>query len=112
MIRATEQVKVGTKMKSLLKVFSLVALFIGMILMPAHAEVPKAELPLIITSCGQSPDALMIKLLADQIRLDSVFEKTLEPDQVEGFKTLIIGIGEVSKGLARQELIPMKKLAE
>jgi len=86
-------------MKSLLKVFSLVALFIGMILMPAHAEVPKAELPLIITSCGQSPDALMIKLLADQIRLDSVFEKTLEPDQVEGFKTLIIGIGGSVKGL-------------
>jgi hypothetical protein len=62
-------------------------------------SLPRAKLPLMITSCGQSPDALMIKLLCDQLRMTTTFEKTLLPEQLEGYSTLIIGIGGSVKGL-------------
>lgn len=84
------------------KKIMLVALFAVLTLLPVcgfSAPVPKAQLPLMITSCGQSPDALMIKLLCDQVKLPHSFEKTLEPKQLKGYKTLIIGIGGSVKGL-------------
>lgn len=80
----------------------LVALFAVLTLLPVRGfsvPVRKAQLPLMITSCGQSPDALMIKLLCDQVKLPHSFEKTLEPKQLKGYKTLIIGIGGSVKGL-------------
>ena len=81
------------------KLISLTVLAVLFVVGSAGAQVPRGELPLIITSSGQSPDALMIKLLGDQFKLNSVFEKTLEPNQLQGYRTLIIGIGGSVKGL-------------
>ncbi|HBN97646.1 MAG TPA: hypothetical protein DDZ66_15275 [Firmicutes bacterium] len=81
------------------RVLSLVILLVVLAIEPVSASVPKAELPVVITSSGQSPDALMIKLLADQIQLENGFEIVLEADQLQGYKTLIIGIGGSVKGL-------------
>lgn len=90
------------KSRSIGKVIAVAALLAVLTLLPMvsmAASVPKAQLPVVITSCGQSPDALMIKLLCDQIKLANSFEKTLQPTQLKGFKTLIIGIGGSVKGL-------------
>ncbi len=90
------------KRRSIGKVIAVAALLAVLTLIPMvsmAASVPKAQLPVVITSCGQSPDALMIKLLCDQIKLANSFEKTLQPTQLKGFKTLIIGIGGSVKGL-------------
>ncbi len=81
------------------RAFALVAVIAMLIALPVHGQIPEADLPLIITSSGQSPDALMIKLLGDQLKLDSVFELTLQPEQMQGYGTLIIGIGGSVKGL-------------
>lgn len=77
----------------------LIAAFVMLMALPVSAQVPQAELPVILTSSGQSPDALMIKLLADQLQLENVYDSVLEPEQLEGFKTLIVGIGGSVKGL-------------
>lgn len=90
------------KRRSIGKVIAVAALLAVLTLIPMvsmAASVPRAQLPVVITSCGQSPDALMIKLLCDQIKLANSFEKTLLPTQLKGFKTLIIGIGGSVKGL-------------
>ncbi len=51
------------------KVLLLVVLLALGIAASAYASVPpQAEFPVIITSAGQSPDALMIKLLFDQLQ--------------------------------------------
>lgn len=81
------------------RVLSLVILLAILAVGSTSASVPRAELPVVITSSGQSPDALMIKLLADQIQLENGFEIVLEDDQLQGYKTLIIGIGGSVKGL-------------
>ncbi len=77
----------------------VVMLGIGTCAVGADASLPSAKLPLMITSCGQSPDALMIKLLCDQLKMVTTFEKTLQPDALKGYSTLIIGIGGSVKGL-------------
>ena len=81
------------------RVFGLLAVVVMLVALPVHAQIPEADLPVVITSSGQSPDALMIKLLGDQLKLDSVFELTLQPEQLQGYGTLIIGIGGSVKGL-------------
>lgn len=86
----------------------LLGLLLGVVLVAAFScfsaaaqapGTPKAELPLIITSSGQSPDALMIKLLCDQLKLKADFDKTLSADKLKGYRTIIIGIGGSMKGL-------------
>jgi hypothetical protein len=61
-------------------------------------DLPRLELPL-ITSSGQSPDALMIKLVCDQLKLKADFDKVMSPEKIKGYKTLVIGIGGSVKGL-------------
>lgn len=81
------------------KKLAFLVLAVLLVVLPVQAQIPKADLPVVITSSGQSPDALMIKLLGDQLKLDNVFELTLQPEQMQGYGTLIIGIGGSVKGL-------------
>lgn len=81
------------------KLITALALAIMLVALPVYAQIPTADPPVIITSSGQSPDALMVKLLADQLKLNNVFELTLQPGQMQGYGTLIIGIGGSVKGL-------------
>lgn len=55
--------------------------------------------PVLITSLGQSPGALMAKVLADRIGIESTYETMAKPEMVEGNGTLILVIGASSKGL-------------
>jgi hypothetical protein len=62
-------------------------------------EVPKSQLPAIITSCGQSPDAFMVKVLCDRVKVKVSYEPLLEAKDIKNFKTLLIVMGGSSKGL-------------
>ena len=69
-------------------------------------EIPKVETPLIVTTCGQSPGALMIWVLCKQIKLpcdraDLLKAEDLKAKAEEGnpYKTLIITTGSSLKGM-------------
>lgn len=66
----------------------------------AQVEVPfKAELPIAMTNPGQSPENAIVGLLAKRAGIEIHGESFLKPEQLEGFKTLILIIGGSGKGL-------------
>ena len=69
-------------------------------------SIPKVELPLVVTTCGQSPGALMVWVLCKQIKLpcdraDLLKAEDLKSKAEEGnpYKTLIITTGTSMKGM-------------
>ena len=100
--------------KKELAIFSLVlvltlGLFLGLSLISYATEqpsIPKVELPLVVTTCGQSPGALMIWVLSKQIKLPCDREDLLtaedlkaKADEGNPYKTLIITTGTSMKGM-------------
>ena len=85
------------------------SLFLGLSLISFATEqpsLPKVELPLVVTTCGQSPGALMIWVLSKQIKLpcdreDLLTAEHLKAKAAEGnpYKTLIITTGTSMKGM-------------
>lgn len=72
----------------------------------ADEEIIIAEEPIITTTCGQSPGALMVRQIALRQKLNCVQDDLLTADFLrekyeagEGFRTLIITIGTSGKGL-------------
>jgi len=71
-----------------------------------QVSIPTAKLPVVVTTCGQSPGALMIRLLFKQIHIqcdevDLLKAKDLKSkaDQGKPYKTLIITTGTSLKGM-------------
>jgi len=69
-------------------------------------SLPKVELPLVVTTCGQSPGALMVWVLCKQIKLpcdraDLLKVEDLKSKAEEGnpYKALIITTGTSMKGM-------------
>ena len=69
-------------------------------------EIPTVETPLVVTTCGQSPGALMVWVLSKQIKLpcdrdDLLTAEHLKAKAEEGnpYKTLIITTGTSMKGM-------------
>ena len=87
----------------------MIALFFGFSGISYAIEqpsIPKVELPLIATTCGQSPGALMVWVLCKQIKLpcdraDLLKAEDLKAKAEEGspYKTLIITTGTSMKGM-------------
>jgi len=100
--------KKGFAIFSLVLVLTL-SLFLGLSLISFATEqpsLPKVELPLVVTTCGQSPGALMIWVLCKQIKLpcdrdDLLTAEHLKAKAEEGnpYKTLIITTGTSMKGM-------------
>jgi len=65
-----------------------------------QTEVPfTAQTPVAMTAPGQSPEIAIVNLLARRINLEIKSEPFLKPEELEGFKALIIIIGGSGKGL-------------
>ncbi len=87
----------------------ILSLVLGLSMIGYAAEqpsIPKVELPLVVTTCGQSPGALMIWVLSKQIKLpcdrnDLLTAEHLKAKAEEGnpYKTLIITTGTSMKGM-------------
>ena len=87
----------------------IVILFFGLSMISYAAELPslpKVELPFVVTTCGQSPGALMVWVLCKQIKLpcdraDLLKVEDLKSKLEEGnpYKTLLITTGTSMKGM-------------
>lgn len=78
---------------------SVLALFL---LAASAAALPKIETPIIATTCGQSPGAMMIKMSAMQAKVAPVdSSKTITADELDPAKckTLIVTTGTSMKGM-------------
>jgi hypothetical protein len=64
-----------------------------------NPALPKLEKPIFVTSCGQSPDYGTAELLGKRAGLEMKADSLAEPEDIIGFKTLIIVIGGSGKGL-------------
>ncbi len=85
--------------------FSIVLLFLYLSLM-AQEEAPKAELPVLVTSCGQSPGPLKLKIFMKRLKYDYTYNLQANADDLitkkkEGspFKSMIIVTGASLKGM-------------
>lgn len=66
------------------------------------ADLPKVETPIITTTCGQSPGAMMVKMSAMQAKVTPTEDsKTITAEELEGkdFKTLVVTTGTSMKGM-------------
>lgn len=66
---------------------------------PNEEDMPRFELPNLITSAGQSADVQMASVLAKRAGLNSVLNKTAVTKDLEGIKTLTVVLGASLKGL-------------
>ncbi len=82
------------------KVIVFTLLFFGIITSFSCAqELPKGELPILLTSSGQSPDAFVVKVLLDRAKIESSYNGLVNVDEIKDIKTLIIVMGGSTKGL-------------
>jgi hypothetical protein len=65
----------------------------------AAQELPEIKLPVMITACGQSPDAFILKVMCDRIKAKVSYDVRLKANDLKGFKTLMIVMGGSAKGL-------------
>ena len=72
--------------------------------------IPTAELPVMITSSGHSPDAFVVKALLDRAKIDVFFNKSLQAEELKDIKTLLIAIGGSAKGLGAAGIDPEEEL--
>ena len=61
--------------------------------------VPSAKLPAVITTCGQSPDGYMVKILCDRIKVKVSYDPMIAAKDLKEFRTLFVVMGGSSKGL-------------
>jgi len=57
------------------------------------------ELPIILTSAGQSADVQMVQVLLQRANLEATFDNSITAEGLNDEKTLILAIGGSSKGL-------------
>ncbi len=62
------------------------------------AAVPKAQLPGVITSLGQSPDGYTLSTLAKRSKIPLDYSSLLAPKDVTKYKTVLIAVGASLKG--------------
>lgn len=87
-------------MNRLSKTAVLVALLLlGAATVVAPVYAANVEGPALITSAGQSPGALMVRVLADRAGVQNVFDATAGVDKLAGAKSFIVVIGASMKGL-------------
>jgi len=66
-----------------------------------EAEDPRFEQPILITSIGQSPGAMMAKVLAKRVNLEYVYNPTATGEDLEGMNvnSIVAVVGASGKGL-------------
>jgi hypothetical protein len=90
--------------KSFISLFVIFLLVGGSLLLCARAspvsaaDAPKLQLPAVIISLGQSPDAYTASLLAKRAGLNLDYENLLEPEHISNYKTVLMAVGASLKG--------------
>jgi hypothetical protein len=88
------------------RVFAVtVALAIASLGLSTHAsaqviqEVKKYPSPFLIAAAGQSPDAIMVKIVSERNKLEFKYKPMADAVDLEGNKTLLLVMGVSMKGL-------------
>ena len=93
--------KIGYRKHTIVAAAMILLACLGLVAGSAFAAGPsfKAELPMAITSAGQSLDAYTLSLVCKRAKLDHTFNNSLKPEGLKGIKTLLIVMGGSAKGL-------------
>lgn len=89
------------KFKRIIAIIVLLSIVIGITSIGISSEIPKFELPLLITCTGQTPGYLTIYTLANRLEIKADSEPLISPRRMEelGYKTMIVEMGASLKGL-------------
>ncbi|WP_231699369.1 DUF6305 family protein [Limnochorda pilosa] len=91
-------------------VLGLAVALAGMAVAPAGAA--GASRPAIITSAGQSSDAVMVNVLANtQLKLGLEYDPLVGADELAGYNTLVVVVGSSAKGLGAAGIDEAQELA-
>ena len=69
------------------------------------------QAPIAVTSCGQSPDAYTVSLLAKRQKLEHTSENMLKADGLKAYKSLVVVMGGSAKGLGEAGIDEKGELA-
>lgn len=86
-------------MKVLVLLLCLLLFVAGLAAAQETSSVKKYPSPFLMTSAGQNPDVLMVKIVAEREKLDFNYEALAETGDVQGNKTLLLVMGVSMKGL-------------
>lgn len=80
---------------------TLLFLFTFTLIISAGAQAPTFEQPAVVTTCGQSPAALMVKMICQQVGVECTQKDLLTGEELKesDYQTLIITMGTSSKGM-------------
>lgn len=94
---------------------SLLALLLVLLLVSTigaeEVELPQLEGPFLITSVGQSPEAMMIRALSNRSQIPHLFHQVIMADELEEVSTIIMVVGGSLKGLGAAGLDQNKEMA-
>lgn len=62
-------------------------------------KLPKAHGPAVVTTCGQSPGALMVKMLGNMVKFPIEEQGLLTGDQAKKYKAVFVTMGTSLKGM-------------
>lgn len=99
-------------MKSI-RVFLLALLLILLLSSPmlAEVELPELQGPFLITSIGQSPEAMMIRALSNRSQIPHLFDQVAMVEDLDEVSSIIMVVGGSLKGLGAAGLDQNKELA-
>ena len=76
-----------------------------------HAAEPSFTAPILLTSCGQSADVLMMKTLLTKDSLTFDYQPQAKPGDLESNRSLIVVVGGSSKGLGAAKVSESEEAA-
>lgn len=84
---------------ALVAVIFMICIFPTLLSAQVTGSVQKYPAPFLMTAAGQTPDALMVKIVAQKNKLDFTFEALAEAEDLAGKKSLVLVMGVSMKGL-------------
>ena len=89
------------KVKTIVLLIVLIVLIFNIGRVSYLSEIPKFELPLLITCTGQTPEYLTIYALTKKLQIESVSDSLVTPRKMQetAYKTMIVAMAASLKGL-------------
>lgn len=97
--------------KKLFLALTILTIIASLVLVINAQEIPKAELPLLITSAGQSPDLYQIAILCKRTKIEGTSRTSATVEDMENIKTIIFAMGGSTKGLGAAGIDEDQELA-
>ncbi len=91
--------KQARKQLTIIIVLLMICIFPNLLAAQEINGVKNYPAPFLMTAAGQTPDALMVKIVAQKNKLNFTFEALAEADDLAGNKTLVLVMGVSMKGL-------------